>query len=525
MGKVSIDTALHAFSEQIEGLLDGGVDLFILETFLDLEEIVLAIRTVREHTKELPIVASMTIDHSGLTAYGRTPEQIAELLSAEEIQVVGLNCSTGPQTILEGIARMRQVTDLPLASFANAGEPKVVEGRILYLATPEYFAEYTKRMIGNGVKLIGGCCGTGPAHIKLMASAIRALQPQDRVTISIEQREGVDRELESAQSRELPPRAERSPLGVLFDKGAFPVSCEIHPPRNSSPARILEQIRLLSAAGIDVVNIPDGPRASARMSPMALAHIIKNTTGMDVLLHYTCRDRNILGMQSDLLGAEALGLDNILCVTGDPPKLGDYPMATAVFDVDAIGLLRIASRLNRSLDLAANPIASPTSFYLGAGFNPGAIDIQLEIDRLHEKIESGAEYILTQPVFDQEKLFEAFEKAGRIDVPIMVGVLPLASFRNAEFFHNEVPGMDVPDEIRERMRKASESSKETARQEGVIIAQEALRSVADHVQGVYIMPPFGKVELAIETASILEGRPTLKEAQNRLQSGTKSKGE
>jgi len=526
MGKISTYEAMEAFQLQARGLIEGKVDLILLETFLDLDEIQIAIEAVRSVSEEIPIIAMMTIDHTGTTAYGRTPEQIAEVLNTAPVDVIGLNCSTGPQTILEGIIRMRTVTDKPLAAFANAGEPKMIEGRIIYLATPEYFAEYTKRLIQNGVRFIGGCCGTGPKHIRYMASAIRALQPQDRVTVKAEGRAEYVPEREEVQAVDLAPRSKRSPLGKLFDKGAFPVSCEIHPPRSSSPVKILEQVRLLRAAGIDVVNIPDGPRASARMSPMALAHLIRNHTGMDVMLHYTCRDRNILGIQSDLLGADALGLDNILCVTGDPPKLGDYPMATAVFDVDAIGLLRIASRLNRSQDLAGNPISSPTGLFLGAGFNPAAIDMELEIDRLHQKIDAGAEYILTQPVFDQERLVNALENSGKTSVPILVGILPLGSYRNAEFYHNEVPGMNVPDVIRDRMKAASEIGKEEAQAEGIKIAKEALLSVREYVQGAYIMPPFGRVEMAVETASVLPGRKSLAEAMKamkKMKSGKKGK--
>lgn len=517
IGKISDGEAVKAFTEQARGLCDGGVDLFILETFLDLHEILLAIQAVRS-ISDKPIVAMMTIDHTGMTVYGRSPAQIAGALAAEPVEVIGLNCSTGPQTILDAIVQMREVTDKPLAAFANAGEPKMVDGRIIYLSTPEYFAEYTKRLIQNGVRFIGGCCGTGPNHIKSMASAIRALQPRD-VMLSDETDAGF--EVESPEKGEgsvvaLAPRAERSNLGKLLDQGVFPVSCELHPPRSPEIGRILRQVKMLDAAGINVVNIPDGPRASARMSPMALAHLIMSQTGMDTILHYTCRDRNILGMQSDLLGAEALGLKNILAVTGDPPKLGDYPMATAVFDVDAIGLLRIASHLNQSRDLAGNPIPRPTTFFLGAGFNPGAIDMKLEVSRLHEKIDAGAEYILTQPVFDQDKLLAALEMAGKVEVPIFVGILPLASLRNAEFFHYEVPGMDVPDAIRGRMKEASAKGREEAASEGVTIAQEALLSVVDHVQGAYIMPPFGRVELAIETVSVLKGRPSLQEVQDEI---------
>lgn len=522
IGKISDEEALKAFDEQVRGLVDGGVDLFMLETFLDLHEILLAIQAVRKRSR-LPIVAMMTIDHTGMTVYGRSPAQIAGALAGEEIDVLGLNCSTGPQTILEAIEQMREVTDMPLAAFANAGEPKMVEGRIIYLATPEYFAEYTKRLIQNGVRFIGGCCGTGPTHIKMMASAIRALQPRDVELHITTPEEGTEA---AAQAEEealepLAPRAERSALGKLFDEKAFPVSCELHPPRSSSITRVMDQVKLLQAAGVNVVNIPDGPRASARMSPMALAHLITQWTGMDTILHYTCRDRNILGMQSDLLGAEALGLNNILAVTGDPPKLGDYPMATAVFDVDAIGLLRIASHLNHGRDLAGNAISQGTRFFLGAGFNPGAIDMKLEVDRLHQKIEAGAEYILTQPVFDQEKLLEAFELAGTIPVPVMVGILPLASLRNAEFFHYEVPGMTVPDHIRDRMRQASDRSREHAAAEGVAIAQESLLAVKDSVQGVYIMPPFGRVELAIDTASVLPKRPSVTKVKKAVNGGKK----
>jgi homocysteine S-methyltransferase len=345
-----------------------------------------------------------------------------------------------------------------------------------------------------------------------MAAAIRALHPvSDSNDFLIPEAKDILREKDEVI---VAPRGDRSPLAKLLDEGIFPVSCEIHPPRSPNPDRVLKQVKQLQNAGINVVNIPDGPRASARMSPMALAHIINQHSDMDTILHYTCRDRNILGIQSDLLGAEALSLSNILCVTGDPPKLGDYPMASAVFDVDAIGLLRIVNNLNHSLDLAGNPIPRSTTFYPGAGFNPGAIDLKLELERLFKKIEAGAEYILTQPMFYADKLLDALELAEEIKVPIFVGILPLVSFRNAEFFHNEVPGMDVPSEIRKRMRVASDKGKDFAVAEGISIAQEALQSSLDYVQGAYIMPPFGRVELAIETASILPGRKTVAEINN-----------
>ncbi|MBZ0263656.1 bifunctional homocysteine S-methyltransferase/methylenetetrahydrofolate reductase [bacterium] len=520
MGKISEEAAYKAYSEQVRGLVDGGVDLFILETLLDLHEILIAIRAIRDQS-DMPIVAMMTIDTSGLTAYGRTPQQIAAALNNEPVDVIGLNCSTGPQNILEGIKLMSELTDKPLAAFPNAGEPKMTEGRLIYLSTPEYFAEFTKRMISHGVRFVGGCCGTTPKHIRLMSSAIRALQPSGSIVVGSETKKKKSKSVLEQPEVELKPRGDRSPLGKLLDEGKFPVSCELHPPRSPSVGKILRQVRLLQAADVNVVNIPDGPRASARMSPMALAHIIVRETEMDTILHYTCRDRNILGIQSDLLGAQALNLKNILCVTGDPPKLGDYPMATAVFDVDAIGLLRIANQLNHGQDLAGNPIPRETTFFLGAGFNPGAMDPELELDRLDQKIDAGAEYILTQPVFDQEKLVHMLERAGNIKVPIFVGILPLASFRNTEFFHFEVPGMDVPDPIRERMKSASEKSKDHAIAEGIAIAQEALLLTCEHVQGAYIMPSFGKVEMAIETISVLDGRRTLSEIEADLDSEEK----
>ncbi len=520
VGRIGIKEAHDGFRGQVEGLLAGGVDLFNLETFLDIREIQIAIGVVRE-LSDLPIVASMTINESGLTAYGRSPEEIAEVLDREPVEVIGLNCSTGPQNILEGIVRIRAHTGKHLAAFPNAGEPRIVEGRIIYMSTPEYFAEYSKRLMQNGVNLIGGCCGTTPAHIRFMKTAIRALHPVlEEVEIAVPKEKLTRKKLPEVV---LPPRGERSRLGKLLDRKAFPVSCELHPPKSPSVGRILEQVRMLQIAGINVVNIPDGPRASARMSPMALAHIIQRETGMDTILHYTCRDRNILGMQSDLLGAEVLCLANILCVTGDPPKLGDYPMASAVFDVDAIGLLRIASNLNHSRDLAGNPIPKQTGFFLGAAFNPGAIDLELEINRLHKKIDAGAEYIMTQPVFEQEVLLESLEKVGDLKVPVFCGILPLASYRNAQFFHHEVPGMDVPEPILERMKTASEKGKEAGEAEGVTIAREALSSVRKYVQGAYIMPPFGRIERAIDTAGILKGHKTLDEVKKKLDRTEKRK--
>ena len=359
VGTIQVNEALDAFRTQASGLLAGGVDLFMLETFIDLTEIGLAVLAVRE-LSDLPIVAMMTTDLTDLTAYGRSPEQVAAELTTLPVEVIGLNCSIGPHHVLDGVVRMRKATDKPLAAFPNAGEPRMVDDRILYMSTPEYFADYTRRLIQSGVQFVGGSCGTSPRHIRAMRAALDSLRPISgkRTIIPVN---GL-RETVLTPEVQLKPRAERSALGKLLDEGTFPVSCELAPPRSSDVTKILQQVRLLKKAGIDVVNIPDGPRASARISPMILAYLIRREIGMDTILHYACRDRNILGMQSDLLGADALGLSNILAVTGDPPKLGDYPMASAVFDVDSIGL-RIADHLNHARDLAGNPIAHPTSFF------------------------------------------------------------------------------------------------------------------------------------------------------------------
>jgi homocysteine S-methyltransferase len=352
-------------------------------------------------------------------------------------------------------------------------------------------------MVLSGVKIIGGCCGSTPAHIRAMEASIRAVAPElSKVRLTaVTTIPAPQEEVVRIPTRDL------SPMAAKLADGKFIYSVEMNPPRSPSTAKIIEKARELKEAGIDVVNIPDGPRASARLSAMVLAHLIKREAGISTILHYTCRDRNILGMQSDLLGAEALGLDNILCITGDPPKLGDYPMATAVFDVDAIGLLGIAENLNRGLDLVGNPINRGTTFHLGCGANPGAVDLEFELERLHRKIEAGAKFIMTQPVFDTDLFFDFLDRFNRPDLPVLVGILPLVSYRNAEFYHNEVPGMQVPEWIREKLQPIDD--REKAAQTGIEIAAEALKACAPRAQGAYIMPPFGRVELALEVRKLM----------------------
>ena len=496
LGTLEPSGARDVFEEQARGLIAGGVDLIYVETMLDPVELIAAVEAIRGLSSDVPIIASFTLADWDQTAYGATLERMATELNRLQIDAVGFNCSIGPAKLLDAAIRLMELTNLPVSLQPNAGELEWVEGRLICRATPEYFAEYAKRMALSGVKIIGGCCGSTPAHIRAMDGALRAISPElSKVRISSVTPLRVTEE----KTPKIPTR-DLSPLAAKLADGKFVYSVEMNPPRSPSTASIVEKAKVLKAAGVDVVNIPDGPRASARLSAMVLAHIIKRETGIGTILHYTCRDRNILGMQSDLLGAEALGLDNILCITGDPPKLGDYPMATAVFDVDAIGLLRIASNLNNCLDIVSNPISKGTTFFLGCGANPGAVDLEFELDRLHRKIESGAHYIMTQPVFDVELFFAWLDRFKRTDIPILVGILPLASYRNAEFFHNEVPGMQVPEWIRDKLKPIDD--REKAAQMGIEIAAEALKACAPRAQGAYIMPPFGRVELAL---GVMEG--------------------
>ena len=492
IGHLSEKEARQAFYDQAKAQFEGGVDLFILETFNDINEIQQALLAVKEIC-DLPIISQMAFTDEGKTAYGVSPAHVAKKLEQWGADVVGINCSTGPEATWKAIRKMAEVSNIPLSAQPNAGFPQLVQGRLIYLASPEYFAEYAKRFIQSGVRIVGGCCGTTPSHIRAIKAAVKALKPTRRFV-----------EIKEAEVREKAPRfkkpEEKSELARKL-RQKFVISIEMSPPRGPDFSMTIEGARQIKAAGVDAVNIPDGPRASARMSPLALASILESKVGIETILHYTCRDRNILGMQSDLLGAHALGLRNILIITGDPPKLGDYPTATAVFDVNSIGLVRIANNLNGGNDLAGNPIGAPTAFHIGVGANPGAISFEEEISRLKQKIEAGAEYILTQPVFDIHLLEKLLAEIEEYRIPVLAGILPLASYRNAEFLHNEVPGMSIPKAIRERMRKAG--SGEEAKKVGIEIAQEVLHQVKEMLQGVYLMPPFGRYEVALKVVEAL----------------------
>jgi len=496
-GPTSVEEAEEAFREQVRALLEGGVDLFILETFSDINEIHQAIKAVQKEAPDFLIVAQMTIEEDGNSLYGTSPEVFTRKLEEWGAHVVGVNCSVGPAAMLQCLERMARVTSRPLSAMPNAGVPRNVEGRNIYLCSPDYLAEYSRRFILTGARLVGGCCGTTPAHIRAIKGAIRSMQPARRPAVFI--REEVEEAVEVAPR----PMAEKSALGKKLSEKQFVVSVEIVPPRGCDPSGAIEIARELKAKGVDCVNIPDGPRASARMSSMALALLIQAQTGMEVILHYTCRDRNLLGIQSDLLGIHALGLRNLLLITGDPPKLGDYPDATAVFDVDSIGLTNVVSFLNRGLDIGRRRLPVPTSFLIGVGVNPGAINIDYELSRFHWKVEAGAEFAITQPVFDINLLERFLQRLESCRLPIVAGIWPLASLRNAEFMHNEVPVARVPEEIMERMRRAQEISPERAREEGVAIAQEIVVRIKDMVQGIQISPPSGRYDLALKVLEVL----------------------
>lgn len=496
IGKLGYDEAKDAFKAQALPLLEGGVDLFVLETFSRLEELEQAILAIRDLC-DLPILAQMTITDDGNSPMGDTPQTIVRKLMPYNVDAIGLNCSVGPQIMLESIKKMAEFTKIPLAAQPNAGFPKLVDGRYIYLCSSDYMAKFSKRFIQGGVRILGGCCGTTPEHIKAIKTVVRVLQPSKLLVTGGQTKE-------SGQAAVKPvSTSEKTRLAKAISEGKFVVAVEVDPPKGVDLSKVVEGAKLLQNAGVDAINIADGPRASARMSPLALAMVFKNQLDTETIIHYCCRDRNLLGMQADLIGAHALGLRNVLMITGDPPKLGDYPSATAVFDVDAIGLTQIANRLNHGLDLAGNPIGAPTALHIGVGANPGAVNLEEELRRFFYKVEAGAEYVMTQPVYDL-RLFENFMKRIQdVKLPILIGILPLASAKNAEFLHNEVPDMSVPDEIRKRMQDAGNG--EAGRGEGIKIAQEALLACKPMVQGVYVMPPFNRFDMALQVLNVLPG--------------------
>jgi homocysteine S-methyltransferase len=493
-GQIAFAEAVGAYREQAEGLLEGGVDLFIVETMPSLDQARAAVTAVKA-VSGLPLVVSWTFNDEGTTFYGETPEDVVRAAEEWGVAVAGANCSQGPQPMLDTVQRMAAAaSSVKVSAMPNAGAPAMVEGRYVYLCTPEYMASHARRFLEAGVSMVGGCCGTTPAHIRNLVRSVRMVQPS-RAAVALEA---------PARPKAAPPpvpRAEKSPLARKLARGKFVVSVELDPPKGADPARIIDRAQYCRENEVDAINVADGPRASARMSAQALCVLLQGRVEIDTILHYTCRDRNLLGIQSDLLGAHALGLRNVLAITGDPPKLGDYPDATAVYDVDSVGLIRILDHLNHGCDLAGNLIGPPLSLHIGCGADPSRPDMEKEVRRLEEKVKAGAEYVMTQPVYDPRTVERFLGMIRHLGVPVLIGILPLYSHRNAEFLHNEVPGMTIPEHIRERMRRSG--SGEAGQLEGVRIAQEALLAARNLVQGAYIMPPFNKVDLAVRVVEVL----------------------
>ena len=489
LGRVTEDEVYDAFREQVAGLIEGGVDLFIVETFSSLDEITLAIKAIRNQTGDIPIVAQMTFGTDGVTLFGHTPEDCAEALSELNVNLIGANCSVGPQMLAPVIEKMAEVCTLPISAQPNASLPKYIEGRYIYHVSPDYFAEAAGNLLSLGVRLIGGCCGTTPEHIRKLVAMVQSRSEQEPTQTET----GIHPEEVQIRVTEKRKSVGISKFASALQSG-FAVSVEVDPPRGSNPDKILNAAEMLSDLGIDAVNIADSPMARVRMGAQAAAALIIQRTGMDTILHMTCRDRNLMGLQSDLLGAHALGVRNILAVTGDPPMSGNYPNVTAVYDVDAIGLLKIIDSLNRAEDMGGNSIGYPTALTPGVAVNPVSDDMKRELERFRIKESLGAVFAMTQPVYESKTLERFLDSVGDTKIKIIAGILPLVSFRHASFMHHEVPGIIVPPKIRERLLKAGESASEVS----IEMTVKLLENIKNLVSGVYFMPSFGRYHIIAE---------------------------
>jgi methionine synthase / methylenetetrahydrofolate reductase(NADPH) len=497
-----IDVAA-AFREQSLALVEAGVDAFILETFRQPDELKLALEAARIASEgQVPVIACVSFDEGGTTADGRAPEQVAELLAAWQADAVGVNCATGPAGVYEMLTRMKG-PGLPLVAIPNAGMPQQIDGRLAYMTTPEYFQVYARRLFKAGASAVGGCCGTTPDHIRKIVAAARMIAgggPGTDIAGGGMREDGAGKQqVEIAPGVQVVATRDKGELGKKLGT-KFVVSVEVNPPPGLTLESALEGARVLKRGGVDIINVADGPRAQARMGNLALCLRIQQEVGLPALMHVTSRDRNLLGQVAHLLAAHELGVRNLVVITGDPPKMGDFPHASAVYDTDSIGMLRLISAMNHGYDPGGKALGGATQFLCATGAEPGAHDYERELDRLRQKIDAGAELIMTQPVYDEKVLDRMLRDIEPLGVPVLVGLLPLASYKNAEFLHNEVPGMKVPEPIRERMRAAGAG--ESGRSEGIAIAREMLTQVKDRVAGAYVMPPFGRHELALR---VIEG--------------------
>jgi homocysteine S-methyltransferase len=488
-GPTALDEAVALFGRQVQGLLEGGVDGFVLETFSDLHELQCAVRAVRSLT-DLPVVAQMTVGQDGTTSYGTGAGSIAPELDEMDVQAVGLNCSVGPAVMLDALEEMAATTELPLSALPNAGLPRTVGDRKIYLASPEYMAQYARRMIEVGARLVGGCCGTTPDHIKAIRDAVASVQPR-RTTVHVP-----DAPRDAPRLQPV-PLEQRSALGRKLARGEPVATVEIYPPHGWDRSAVVDPARELKVAGVDAVNIFDSPRGQTRMGVVPAALLVEREVGIETVVHYTCRDKNMPGMISDLLGAAGAGLHNVLLVSGDPPAQGPYQDAKAVFDIDSIGLTNVVHGLNRGVDPGGNSIGAPTEFVIGVAANHGAVDRERERRRFRYKVEAGADFAVTQPVFDPDALERFVDEVVAGDVPVVAGIWPFLSLRNAEFLANEAPGVSVPTAMVERMRTAQESGPEAALEEGVTIALEMIEAVKPLVGGFHLSAPSGRVDVAL----------------------------
>ena len=495
--RISEKEIINAFAKQIDALSQAGVDFILLETFGNLKEILLAI-TAAEACK-LPIVAQLAISEYKETLYGdRLDTAIKSISEIGHVSAIGLNCSLGPAAMLESLEVIKKATTKPISLQPNAGLPRSVEGRTLYMCTPEYMAEYAKRFYEKGVKIIGGCCGTTPEHIRQIVKAVRPLEKSLAGKPTVIEVKPVKQAV-----RQKPAEMKnKSKLGAKLAAGQKVITIEISPPKGTDATELLEKVRICEKAGADAVNIPDGPRASSRLSAMITAIKIEQNCKIETILHFCCRDRNIIAMQSDLLGIHTVGLRNVLVITGDPPKLGEYPDATGVFDLDSIALTKVVSDLNCGIDIAGNGFSPATALVIGVGANPVAADLKREIERYKAKVAAGAEFSVTQPVFDADSLKKFLDETGGCNIPVIAGIWPFTSFKNAEFMANEVPGVVVPQKILDRMAKTKDAK--DSKRAGVEIARELMEQISRLVGGFAISAPFGNVKMALAAAGKME---------------------
>ena len=495
LGPTSREEAQEFYHRQVDGLVEGGVDGFVLETFSDLNEMEQAFKAVRSRSS-LPVMCQVTVGEDCCTSYGTSPEDVASAVTAWGADVIGINCSVGPAVMLDAVERMAQVTDLPLSAQPNAGLPRAVADRKIYLASPEYMAQYARRMIEAGARFVGGCCGTGPEHIRSVRALVGGQRPP-----STRVRPGSHAEPHATPIQPDVPLGERSAWGRKIAEGSFVTSIEVTPPRGWDAEDLLGQCRRIQAAGADTVNVLDHPHAHARMSALPAAMLIEREVGIETIVHYPCRDRNMTRMISDLLGAAAAGLHNLLLVTGRPPTTGPYPDSTASLDIDSIGLTNVVHGLNRGVDPGGNAIGVPTRFVIGARVNQVAVDQDREAGRLKWKVDAGVDFVITQPVFDAGRLHAFLERVPDVSIPVVASLRPLTSLREAEFLHNEVPGVHIPEEIMNRMADAERDGEEAARTEGVKVALGVFESIRDSIAGAHVHVPDGNLDGALEILS------------------------